>query len=1517
MTFDSTRDVAIIGLSARLPGGPDLDAFWRNLLEGRHAIRTFTRDELLADGVPEALASREDYVPRSAFVEDTHLFDASFFGFSRREAEVMDPQFRLFFECAWEALEDAGHAGRAAGMRVGVFATSGMSLYSGKTMNTYFRTNVQHQAEALEHLDQIQIKVLNERDYLPTQLSYRLNLTGPSLTVHTACSSALVALHFGVESLRKRECDAALVGAAALHAPRMAGYVHTTGSIFSAHGVCRPFDQKADGIVGGNGVGVLMLRRLSDAQADGDRILAVIRGTAINNDGARKVSYTAPSIDGQKETIRGALSDAGISAREIGFVEAHGTGTGLGDPIEVAALTQAFSVDQATAPGSVAIGSVKSNVGHLDTAAGMASLLKTVLALRHGQVPPTAGYERPNSHIAFDQTPFLVNTQPLHWEPRNGRRHALIGSLGAGGTNAHVVLADWPVEAQPAEQASTDEPVCIALSAKNDAALKDLAQRHASALASGSACPRDWAYSTCTGRALFRERGAVVGRTSQQLAQGLLDLASGRLSSSVLRGSAPSSGRPRIAFALSGQGAQYAGMGRALYQRFASFRSAFDELAALHRDSSAGQSLTSLVFDSPDAALRDTGLAQPSLFAFQYALCRLWLSLGVSPSALIGHSIGEYLAAHLAGVLSLHDAYLLVLARSRAMASLPPGGAMLSVLASPSRLSPFLSSFPSLELAADNGPEACVLSGPLPDIERLLPLLESADLSCRPLHVSHAFHSAAMLPAMAALSSAASHLPHHSPSLPLASNLTGALATPSLFVPDYWARHLRQPVLFRQGLEALVAKKFTHFLEIGPRPVLTGLLRSSSKGLSCIPSLDSSDPERAFCSAAASLHALGLDLDWKGLFEGPSPKRISVPTYAFQRQAYWLPARPRQTETDSLAPVPSAPTEPAALTGLCHAPLWVPVEGKETAPRRWALAALGGAGPRLAELKTALTQDTTVTTELLVTPADAARLRADVAGIVLVQEELPVVSALSELRRWLLGLEEPMTAGRPIVLVTRGAHGTGAGVASASALTARALWGAARAASLEFAKVARLGLVDIGTTAAPSGLSAALATAAAGDELRLGQEGWLRQRLAPLPLPPVQAQALEEPGHAAIITGGFGGVGWQLAVHLVQRGVRELVLVGRSAPGAAVDATLAAWRRTGISVTVLLGDVAEPATWEALHREVTARGHRLGTLYHLAGVLKDATLANISEADLSRVLRPKVHAASALLDAVATLAPRRIVLAGSLAGVLGSPGQFAYAAANAALGVAAEHLVAAGIPTLALAWAPLDAGMAASTRRGGNVERIPRMALAQAWELMARALAAGLTELSAGALEQAGLTAHEFEVLSPGDLGRRLFVEKPAPAVEPQAVRPATVQDEPRATGALLQVQQTLAELLGERTADAIDPATNFQNLGLDSLMLIRLREQLNTRLRAKLTTATLYSYPTSRLLAEHITEQLRTKTEPASSNEGDAARSAEPPGLATAVAEPPAGPLGIEVMDDLAQAERLADELLRELGLR
>ncbi|ATB32440.1 type I polyketide synthase [Melittangium boletus] len=1523
MTFDSTRDIAIIGLATRLPGGPDHHTFWRNLMAGSHAIRDFARDELLADGVPEELASRDDYVPRSAFVEGTDLFDASFFGFSRREAEVMDPQFRLFFECAWEALEDAGHAGRAAGTRVGVFATSGMSLYSGKTMNTYFRTNVQHHAEALEHLDQIQIKVLNERDYLPTQLSYRLNLTGPSLTVHTACSSALVALHFAVESLRKRECDAALVGAAALHAPRKAGYVHTTGSIFAADGICRPFDHQASGIVGGNGVGVLMLRRLGDAQADRDRILAVIRGTAINNDGARKVSYTAPSIDGQKETIRAALSDAGISAREIGFVEAHGTGTAMGDPIEVAALTQAFSVDQAIAPGSVAIGSVKSNIGHLDTAAGMASLIKTVMALGHGQVPPTAGYERPNSHIAFDRTPFFVNTQPLSWEPRNGRRHALIGSLGAGGTNAHVVLADWPAETQEPE-VSTDEPVCIPLSAKDETALQELARRYSTALATSPHPPRDWAFSAATGRSPFRERGAVVGRTHEELARGLEALAAGRVSATVVRGTAPRSGRIRLGFAFSGQGAQYAGMGASLYKRFSSFRSAFDEVAALHLDASGGQSLSSLVFSSSDAALSDTGLAQPALFAFEYALCSLWRSLGVTPSALIGHSIGEYVAAHFAGVLSLHDSYSLVLARSRAMAALPPGGSMLSVLSCAADLSPLLSSFPSLELAADNSSQSCVLSGPSSDIDRLSLSLESSGHNTRRLHVSHAFHSAAMQPAMAALSSAASLLPHLPPSLPLASNLTGSLASEGLLGPDYWAQHLRHTVRFREGVDALVSKKVTHFLEIGPRPVLSGLIRSSRSGVSALSSLDSSDPERAFSSAAASLHSLGVELDWKGLFGDPSPRRISIPTYAFQRQAYWLPARPRRTETDSLAPPPAVVANQVSLEGLSYAPLWVRVEGSEAPPRRWALAALGAAGPRLTDLRATLSRNGAAAPELITTPEGAAQLPADVAGLVLVQEELPVVTALSELRRWILGLEEMMTAGRPIVLVTRGAYGTGAGVEPASALTARALWGAARAARLEFAQGATLGLLDIGTAAYQGGLPAALAAAATGDELRLGAEGLMRQRLAPLPLPPVRAETPEEPGHAAVITGGFGGIGWQLAVHLVQRGVRELVLVGRTSPGAATEATLAAWRRTGISVTVLTGDTAEPATWEAIQRGVAARGHRLGTLYHLAGVLKDATVANVTEADLLRVLRPKVDAANALLGAVAALAPRRIVLFGSLAGALGAPGQFAYAAANAALAVAADHFVAAGIPTLAISWAALDAGMAAVTRRGGNVERMPMMALATAWELMARAMATGLTELAAGALDQAGITARDLETLAPGDLGRQIFLGKPAPSPEAHAVAQSTaargerrtVESEPSGTGALVRVQQAVAELLGERAADAIDPATTFEDLGLDSLMLIRLREQLNTRLGARLTTATLYSYPTSRMLAEHITEQSLAKAAPVAAVGGEEPRPIDKPALATAVPVPPKELAGTMEMDDLAQAEQLAEELLRELGL-
>jgi NAD(P)-dependent dehydrogenase (short-subunit alcohol dehydrogenase family)/aryl carrier-like protein len=560
---------------------------------------------------------------------------------------------------------------------------------------------------------------------------------------------------------------------------------------------------------------------------------------------------------------------------------------------------------------------------------------------------------------------------------------------------------------------------------------------------------------------------------------------------------------------------------------------------------------------------------------------------------------------------------------------------------------------------------------------------------------------------------------------------------------------------------------------------------------------------------------------------------------------------------------------------------------------------------------------------MLATPAGAAQLRADVAGIVLVQEELPVVSALSELRRWLLGLEELMTAGRPIVLVTRGAHGTAAGVAPTSALTARALWGAARAARLEFAQGATLGLVDIGTAAYQDGLPAALAAAAAGDELRLGAEGLMRQRLAPLPLPPVREQALEEPGHAAVITGAFGGLGWQLAVHLVQRGVRELVLVGRSAPGVAMQATLAAWRRAGISVMELSGDTAEPATWEAIHREVTTRGHRLGTIYHLAGVLKDATVANVTEADLLSVLRPKVHTASALLGAVTALAPRRIVLFGSLAGVLGAPGQFAYAAANAALMVAADHFVAAGIPTLAISWAPIDAGMAAVTRRGGNVERIPMMAPTTAWELMARAMAAGLTELAAGALNQAGLTARDLETLAPGDVGRQLFLGKPAPSAESSAVQSMAAQGEHRAverelpaTSALVRVQQTVAELLGEHAADAIDPAITFEDLGLDSLMLIRLREQLNTRLGARLTTATLYSYPTSRMLAEHITEQSLANTAPVASNGGDEPRSADKTASTTAAAVTHAELADAGAMDDLAQAEQLAEEFLRELGL-
>jgi len=826
--------VAVVGMACRFPGAPDVESFWENLLAGVESITFFSEAELLAAGVPAAALAAREYVRAKAVIAAPDRFDAAFFGLSPREAEILDPQHRLLLECAWHALEDAGHDPRRYPGPIGVFAGAGT--------NTYLLWHLQTNPETLAAAGPYQAMLGSDDHFLATRVSYQLGLRGPSLTVQTACSSSLVAAHLAVQSVLNGECDMALAGGVRVSVPQVAGHWHQSGGIFSPDGHCRPFDAAAAGAIDGDGVGVVVLKRLADALADGDRVRAVILGSAVNNDGAQKVGYTAPSVAGQAEVIALAQAVAGVDAGSIGYVEAHGTATPLGDPIEVAALEQAFAASQGGDPGdrgarrqSCALGSVKGNIGHLDAAAGVASLIKAVLAVERGQIPPTLHFTRPNPQLDLDGGPFFVNPRPAAWHPELTPRRAGVSSFGIGGTNAHVVLEEPPADGSAATATATapNRPLqLLLLSAASATALEAATaalavhlERHPELDLAGVA------YTLQAGRRAFAHRRALVAGDAVEAVAGLRSLDPRRVLSRVQEPV-----NRQLAFLFPGQGAQHPGMGEELYQCEPTFRNAVDRAASVLRPL-LGLDLRQALFpaagDDRHAAavrLRQTALAQPALFVVEHALALLWMEWGVRPDALLGHSIGEFVAACLAGVFELEDALRLVAERGRLIQELA-GGAMLAVPLAEAELRPWLEAAaaagaPGLALAAVNTPALCVVAGGDDEIAGLAARLLERRIETRRLHTSHAFHSPAMEPAMERFAAAFDGVRLAPPAIPCLSNVTGTWLRPEEATdPAYWARQLREHVRFSSGLEALFASPERLLLEVGPGRTLAELAR--------------------------------------------------------------------------------------------------------------------------------------------------------------------------------------------------------------------------------------------------------------------------------------------------------------------------------------------------------------------------------------------------------------------------------------------------------------------------------------------------------------------------------------------------------------------------------------------------------------------------------------------------------------------------------------------------------------------
>ncbi len=1302
---------------------------WANLRAGVESISRYTEAEVLAAGEAPELVADPAYVKAKARLDDIDKFDAGFFGMSARDAAIYDPQHRFFLECAWEAFEDAGYVGEQIRGPVGVFASCGMSEYMIK--------NVLTNPEIVSSVGEWLIRHLgNDTNFLATRVSYELDLRGPSFSVQTACSSSLVAIHLACQSLLAGECDAALAGGSTISPDQDRGYLFKEGEILSPDGHCRTFDAQSAGTVIANATGAVVLKRLEDARRDGDRILGVIRGSAINNDGKDKVGFLAPSVSGQARVISEALAIAGVDARDISYVEAHGTGTLVGDPIEIAGLTEAFR--QTTDDTQFcAIGSVKSNFGHAGEAAGIGAFIKTLLALNHKELPPSLHYTSPNPLAELPTSPFFVNATLRPWAPSpSGRRIAGITGLGAGGTNAHVI-----VEEPPARAPSTPSKKLqlLTVSAKTPTAVDLAAKQLATHLkANPSANLVDVAYTQTVGRKAFRHRRSVAVRDVQDAVAALEANDPRRVGTGEATGDAPST-----VFMFPGGGSQYAHMGKELYDREPVYREAIDACAR-----SVGLDLRALLFPTGDleaanAKLQRPSVALPALFATEYALAKLLAHEGITPTAMIGHSAGEYAAACLSGVLTMQDALAMVALRGKLFETVAPGG-MLSVGLSEAEARARLPE--GLGIAATNAPSLCAISGPTALIAQLQEKLEAEEVDCARVLIDVAAHSAMLDPILGEFGAFCRTIKFGTPKIPYVSNLTGTWVTAAQVQdPQYWVKHLRSTVRFGEGIELILKEGSRALLEVGPGRTLGSLARLATKKAAAIvstirhPKEEGSDSE-FFLNALGRLWCGGVVLDVAKRFAGEKPQRVPLPTYPFERQRYWV----EPGKVTSKGTVRSMLKRPNVADWF-YTPAWKrspPPKGEAAGAERWLVVHEGHAiSTRLVERLTysvievssgerfaadgdrgyTLRLDVQADWEALVEALKARgslpnrivyatglglpaknpfRVVSDYdaatkgcAGLLFLTRALSIDAERVRLAVLTSGVHDVARSAAPVL------QGLLAGSKTGLIPERAMLHGVARVIPREYPGIETVAIdVDLpdDNSRLVDRVLRELRAPVSTDVVALrGSERWVRTFEA-VSLEPVTAASWVRRGGCYLVTGGLGGIGLEVAEHLAKSGKAKLVLIGRTPlppekawdawieghpPGDATSVKLKrirAIRALGSEVMALGTDVSNLEQMTALVTQVKAKFGSIHGVFHSAGVLRDELIALRSSQGNTEVVDPKVKGTLVLEQVLAREPLDVFVLFSSVSSILGLPGQADYTAANAFLDAFAHRKAAEG-----------------------------------------------------------------------------------------------------------------------------------------------------------------------------------------------------------------------------------------------